>query len=248
MSDLALVMPMAGRGSRFRQAGRLLPKPLIELEDRPLFWWAAQSVCQAAAVREMIFVVLEEHVTEFRIDAVIRHHFPRAGVQVIPEVTAGAAESAAIGAAALASAGPFAVNDCDHAFSGTSLSPLAARLADGSCGALLAFRASSPAYSYLRLDASGAVVGTAEKEVVSPFAIAGCYLFADPPQLLGRMERYRRACRYGELFLSGLYDVMIGDGCDVAFAELAHHVSFGTPEELEGMNDEARHVLAGLIG
>jgi len=168
-------------------------------------------------------------------------------VQVVPEVTAGAAETAAIGAAALTSKGPLAVNDCDHAFSGTSLSPIVERLGDSACGGLVAFRASSPAYSYLRLSDAGRVTGTAEKQVVSPFAIAGCYLFAQPGQLLDRMPRYRKACRYGELFVSGLYDLMIADGCDVPFVELAHHVSFGTPEELESLAQADRAILAGLL-
>ncbi|HKP14910.1 MAG TPA: NTP transferase domain-containing protein [Gemmatimonadaceae bacterium] len=246
MSDLALVMPMAGRGARFRRAGRLVPKPLIDLEGRPLFWWAAQSVCRAATVREIVFVVLEEHVEELGIDVEIRRHFPRATVRVISEVTAGAAETAAIGAAALASAGPVAVNDCDHAFIGTSLAPLTDRLGGQVSGALVAFRSSNPAYSYVRLNEAGQVAGTVEKQVVSPFAIAGCYLFADPKQLLDRMPQYRQACRYGELFVSGLYDLMIADGCEIPFVELAHHVSFGTPEELDALADADRRLLARL--
>lgn len=247
MTDLALVMPMAGLGTRFRQAGRQVPKPLIDLEGRPLFWWAAQSVCRAATVREIVFVVLQQHVDELGIDTEIRRYFPHATVRVIREVTAGAAETAAIGAAALATAGPFAVNDCDHAFSGTSLSPLVEQLGGHACGALVAFRASSPAYSYLRLDEAGRVAGTVEKQVVSPFAIAGCYLFAEQKQLLDRMQQYRQACRYRELFVSGLYDLMIADGCDIPFAELAHHVSFGTPEELDGLTDADRRLIASLM-
>jgi dTDP-glucose pyrophosphorylase len=247
MSDLALVMPMAGRGARFRQAGRQVPKPLIDLEGRPLFWGAAQSVCRAAAVREMVFVVLQQHVSELGIDVEIRRHFPHATVRAIGEVTSGAAETAAIGLDALTTVGPVAVNDCDHAFVGTSLSPLVARLGGRACGGLVTFRSSSPAYSYLRLDKAGRVVGTVEKQVASPFAIAGCYLFADPKELVDRMQRYHQACRYGELFVSGLYDLMIADGCEVPFAELAHHVSFGTPEELDGLSAADRRLLARLL-
>lgn len=36
MSDpVAMIMPMAGRGSRFAAEGETLPKPLIELHERP---------------------------------------------------------------------------------------------------------------------------------------------------------------------------------------------------------------------
>lgn len=231
--ELSLVMPMAGRGSRFRQDGRVTPKPLIELHGRPCFWWAAESVLQAAPVREVVFVVLAEHVEAFGIDARIRSFYPRAEVVVIPEVTAGAAETAAIGVAALRTGGPFAVNDCDHAFLAEGLGSLVGRLGGSVEGALLGFPATSPNYSYVRLDDRGSVVGTVEKQVVSPYAIAGCYLFSDPAAFAERMERYRAECTYAELFLSGIYNTMAADGAGVLFHALARHVAFGTPEELD---------------
>ncbi|MDP9412820.1 MAG: hypothetical protein M3Q08_01745 [Pseudomonadota bacterium] len=40
MADLAMVMPMAGRGSRFAREGILQPKPLVDLGGKPFFWWA----------------------------------------------------------------------------------------------------------------------------------------------------------------------------------------------------------------
>lgn len=230
--DVALVMPMAGRGSRFRQGGRATPKPLIDLFGRPFFWWATESVTRAAAVRELVFVVLAEHVDAFGIDARIRAFYPEARVVALPDVTAGAAETAAVGVAALRTRGPFAVNDCDHAFQANGLAGVVRRLGAGADGALLGFQATSPAYSYVRLDDRGAVVGTVEKQPVSSFAIAGCYLFADPGAFAERLERYRVGCRYSELFLSGMYNTIVEDGGDVVFHELARHVSFGTPDEL----------------
>lgn len=113
---LALVMPMAGQGSRFVRAGRTEPKPLIDIAGRPAFWWAAESVRRAVPVREMVFVVLEEHVRTFAIDQAIRDQYHTARIVTVPGVTKGAAESGAVGVAAVGSEGPIAINDCDHAF------------------------------------------------------------------------------------------------------------------------------------
>lgn len=243
---LALVMPMAGRGSRFRQDGRATPKPLIELAGRPFFAWAVDSVARAVAIRELVFVVLEEHVAEFDIEARVRAVYPTARVVAIPEVTAGAAETAAVGVSHLETPGPFAVNDCDHAFLAEGLGGVVDALGrGGAAGALLGFRADSPAYSYVRFGADGAVAGTVEKEVVSPFAIAGCYLFADPGAFAGQFARYRADCPYGELFLSGVYNTIIAEGGRVLFHELARHVSFGTPAELARVPAGALDFLAG---
>lgn len=236
--DLALVTPMAGRGARFHRTGIEVPKPLIELWGRPLFWWSTESLLRAVGVRESIFVVLADHVERFAIDARIRDYYPDARIICLPEVTSGAAETAAVGVAALDTRGPLAVNDCDHAFRSEGLQSILERLHGRAQGALLGFRANSPDYSYVRFDDEGNVVGTAEKMAVSELAIAGCYLFADSQTFLDRFAEYRRECPYEELFVSGVYNAIIAAGDEVLFHELAAHVTFGTPEEHRNVRRE----------
>jgi dTDP-glucose pyrophosphorylase len=231
MADVALVTPMAGRGLRFQRGNVQTPKPLVDLHGRPFFWWSTESVVRSTTVREMVFVVLEEHVERFHIDSVIREFYPAAHVVSIPEATSGAAETAAIGVTALDSSGPVAVNDCDHAFRTAGLQKVVDALSGSVEGALLGFRADTPAYSYVRFDDDRRVVGTVEKQVVSDLAIAGCYLFASATTFRDRYAAYRRACAYDELFVSGIYNEIIESGGDVLVHELEHHVSFGTPDE-----------------
>jgi len=215
------------------RAGRAEPKPLIDVAGRPAFWWAAESVRRAVAVREMVFVVLEEHVRAFFIDGVIRELYPDARIVTVSSVTKGAAESAAIGVAAVAGVGPIAINDCDHAFvAGNALQELTAALTSVASGGVLGFRASSPGYSYAALDADGLVTETVEKRAVGEFALAGCYLFGSADTYNAALLRYRDQCSYPELYVSGMYNVLIRDGCRVQFRELADHIAFGTPEEL----------------
>jgi len=133
----------------------------------------------------MVFVVLNEHIADFGIDARIKQYWPEATIVPLAEVTTGAAETAAIGIDALTSSGPVAINDCDHAFVCRALPNAVDALREGSMeAALMCFRSTNPAYSYARVGPSGEVTGTAEKQVISAFAIAGCYLF-------GSKERFR---------------------------------------------------------
>ena len=44
MRPLHIIMPMAGEGARFRKEGWTTPKPLIELNEVPLFVRAIQSI------------------------------------------------------------------------------------------------------------------------------------------------------------------------------------------------------------
>ncbi|WP_277317027.1 NTP transferase domain-containing protein [Sphingomonas sp. AOB5] len=232
-------MPMAGRGSRFARNGVAIPKPLIDLAGKPFFWWAVESVRRRTSLRELLFVVLREHIAAHAIDAAILAHYPEARIVVIDEPTAGAAETGALGVEALSEDGPFAINDCDHGFRLDTIPDLTAN-----AGALVGFRSDSPAYSYVRLGTDGHVIGTVEKQVVSPYAIAGCYFFASKQVFAEALAAYRRDCPYDELFVSGLFNQLCDAGERIAFQPLTAHLSFGTPEELAAVDPAA---LPGLI-
>ena len=62
-------MPMAGRGSRFFENGFVMPKPLIEINDRPFFYWATQSIAKFVDCADITFVVLEEHIRDHAIES-----------------------------------------------------------------------------------------------------------------------------------------------------------------------------------
>lgn len=229
---------MAGRGSRFAKAGHGLPKPLIDLYGQPFFWWAAESVLQPlyvarTAPREIVAVVLEEHIAEHGIDARLRACYPDIKIVALPDVTEGAAETARIGVEALSEDGPIAIQDCDHAFACPDLPDLVEDMSGTYEAALLSFRADTPHFSYIKLDADGAVSGTVEKQVVSPFAIAGCYFFSGTESFASGLAEFRVRNPYDELFLSGVVDALARQASGrVGFRELAQHFPFGTPDEL----------------
>ena len=230
-NDLALIVPAAGRGSRFSKFGIREPKPMIDLEGRPFFWWSVESVRRVFQLRQMIFVVLQEHISEFSIDKIIKRFYPGATIVAIPEVTSGAAETAVIGMSALVTPGPVVINDCDHAFIFPPLPNGILHLEDELAGVLMSFRSFNPAYSYVRFGSDHQIIGTVEKQVVSPFAIAGCYLFADSDSFTALYERYKKDCPYNELFVSGMFNLLVEKHLKIQMLELETHCSFGTPEE-----------------
>jgi dTDP-glucose pyrophosphorylase len=250
MNDFALIMPMAGRGSRFSRLGIATPKPLIEIAGKPFFWWAVQSLRRSMPLREMIFVVLDEHCGQFDIERRILALYPQARIARVPDITSGAAETAAIGLRLLCSAGPVAINDCDHAFQCNALGALngSGQLfdADQAVAALMCFRSDNPAYSYALLDDGGVVNGTVEKRAASPYAIAGCYLFADAALFLRVFDAYRAQCPYDELFISGIYNLLAARGARLKLLPLERHWSFGTPEEYQRL--EAAELVRAFEG
>ena len=91
MPKLHLVMPMAGRGSRFFEDGFVQPKPLIEIHGAPFFYWAARSNEKNIPLDGITFVVLKEHIRDFGLVARIRAYWPDARIVALDEVTPGAA-------------------------------------------------------------------------------------------------------------------------------------------------------------
>lgn len=234
MEKLHLIMPMGGRGARFFRDGFVIPKPLIMLNGKPFFYWAAQSVLCDVEVAELRFVVLKEHIEEFAIDRTIHALYPEAEITVIPEVLPGAVLTCMAGARELRGKGPLLFNDCDHMFRASAFAAFCAA-GDFSApdGALLSFRSDEAKFSYLRYGENGEIVGTAEKEVVSGDAICGAYYFKDADTFLTAAEQYLSECRYEEFFVSGVYDVLAREGRRIQSFPTDVHISFGTPAEYE---------------
>ena len=233
MAKLHLVMPMAGRGSRFFENGFVQPKPLIEISGAPFFYWAAQSVARFVDCADITFVVLAEHLRDFDIEAKIRAFYPAARFVVLPEVTAGAAVTCLRGAEGLPEGEPLLLDDCDHLSLCRAFSDFCAagRFAAGPDGALLTFASDSPAYSYLQYDAAGHVCRTVEKQVVSRDAICGAYYFKDKATYAAACAVYLQNCAYREFFVSGIYNVLAAQGKTVAGFATDLHLPFGTPAE-----------------
>lgn len=241
MTELALIMPMAGRGSRFTAQGILEPKPLISIAGQPSFWWAVESIRRQVTVREMVFVVLKEHIDRHAIDKAILDRYSNAQIIALDDVTSGSAETAAIGMEAIRSPIPVAINDCDHAFVCPQLDALVAKLQREASGAIVGFSSQNPAYSYVRFapGETPSVIGTVEKQCVGPYAIAGCYLFRDQTTFKDAWAEYKETYPYNEPFVSGLYNEICAKAGSVLFQPLARHFSFGTPEELERLDQVA---------
>lgn len=232
MEKIHLIMPMGGGGTRFGKAGFEQPKPLIELQGKPFFYWAVQSVVKFIDVADLTFVVLQEHIDQFEIDMRLKEFYPQAGIHVIPHVLNGAVLTCREGVKEILDGLPVLFNDCDHAF---LCSPFyeyckRAEFSDPDA-ALLTFCADSPAYSYVKFASAGTVAGTVEKQVVSSEAVCGAYYFKNRVVFEEAAQRYLKKCEYQEFFMSGIYNEMAAQGQKIKTFRLDMHISFGTPQE-----------------
>jgi len=234
MRKIHLVMPMGGGGTRFGNKGFQVPKPLIELQGKPFFYWATQSIVKFVEVEDLTFVVLAEHVEHFDIDKKILSFYPEARIQVIPEVLPGAVLTCMAGVEGMEDDLPILFNDCDHAFLSPDFYEFCRKADfDGIDGALLTFRSDSPNFSYVKFDESGKVMGTIEKVVVSNEAICGAYYVRNKEVFRSAVDAYLKTCAYKEFFVSGIYNEMVKQGGRLQTFGISEHISFGTPQEYD---------------
>lgn len=240
MRNLHIVMPMAGEGSRFRDAGWTTPKPLIELNGVPLFMRAIKSVKVNSASMKYSFIVRREHIETYGIDKSIKAILPEAMVYSVEKTTRGAVETCLIAEEGITDDDAIVVMDCDLEFESREYCGLIAEALSlpslgGIGGALVSFESDLPKYSYAEVGSDGLVKRTAEKEVISTHALCGAYFFASGREFkLAAHKLVNEGTMPGsEFYVSLLYNYLLANGSPIRLASMEMFRSYGTPEELK---------------
>jgi NDP-sugar pyrophosphorylase family protein len=80
------IIPLAGKGIRFKNAKYNKPKPLIDVCGKPMIIRAAESLPEADV---WIFICLYEHVKKFKIDKILKKYFINSKVIILDKQTNG---------------------------------------------------------------------------------------------------------------------------------------------------------------
>ena len=229
-----IVLPMAGRGSRFADVGYRVPKPMIEVKGKPMYAWAMDSLPLALAKR-VIFICLEEHLRGFGLEEDIRRRYAALDPVIVPlsKVTQGQACTVLEAREHLDSEQPLIIYNADT-WCRTDLERSLPALAPGVAGVLGVFQAPGDKWSFARTDATGAVVEVAEKRRISEWACTGLYHFTSGAEfvrhadaMIADDERVNR-----EFYVAPIYNRLISAGRQVRI-DVAEEVGvLGTPEDL----------------
>ena len=87
---LNIVIPMAGRGSRFVNAGYELPKPLIEIHGHAMIECVAKNITPKMEHR-FIFLCLAEHLEKYNLEYKLKNFVKNCEIVSVDKVTEGAA-------------------------------------------------------------------------------------------------------------------------------------------------------------
>ncbi len=229
-----IVMPMAGRGSRFADVGHRVPKPMIEVKGKPMYAWAMDSLPLALA-RSVVFICLKEHLEGFGLEEDIRKRYAALNPVILPltKVTQGQACTVLEAREQIDRDEPLIIYNADT-WCRTSMAKTLPTLPKSVAGVLGVFEAPGDKWSFARTDAQGRVVEVAEKKRISNLASTGLYHFTSGAEFVAEADAMITANERvnNEFYVAPVYNRMIAKGRDVR-VDVAEEVwVLGTPEDL----------------
>lgn len=230
---MKIVIPMAGRGSRFGNSGMNLPKPLIPVAGKPMVAWALESL-KGLAHSQIIFVALAEHEAQYSVCSLL-HSFVGSSAQVflIDGVTEGQLCTVLTARDLIDSDEDFLIASADTYVVSNLATDIAKRAAN--CRGIISV-ANLPGdhWSFARADSAGRVVEVAEKTRISGYASTGLYYFASGSefvQVADDMIRNQEKTR-GEYYVIPVYQKYIHRGLQVDISLATQVWDMGTPNAL----------------
>ncbi len=227
---------MAGRGSRFAQAGFELPKPLIDVNGQPMIARVIENLRPKFSHR-FVFLTLKDHLEQFNLETPLKNWAGTNAVCVpVATVTEGAACTVLLAREHLS-------RDCDLLIANSD------QLIDSSCeefvrwaraknldGAILVFEDSDPKWSFAALDGQGFVREVAEKKPISNLATVGIYYFSSGAQFVKSADQMiaKNIRTNNEFYVCPVYNEMIQSGARVKTWTIGKDKmhGLGTPEDL----------------
>lgn len=240
---MQIVIPMSGFGERFRRAGYAAPKPLIEIDGKPII---AHVIDLFPGEHDFIFICNADHLAHapYRMEAILKQHCPTGRVIGIAPHKLGPIHAVRQVAELLDPARPVVVNYCDftclwdwHHFK--------AFVADAGCdGAIPAYKGFHPHtlgttnYAYMR-ECNGWVQDIQEKQPytdnrMEEYASSGTYYFRTGQIMLEAFEATMAQDLNvgGEFYVSLAYKPLLAQQRPVAVYDLQHFMQWGTPEDV----------------
>lgn len=233
---LNIVVPMAGRGSRFADAGYALPKPLIPVHGVPMIELVIANLTPAVPHR-FHFLIQREHDRAHGLSARLAAWAPGASVTMLDGVTEGAACTVLLARALIDNDAPLIIANCDQ-YIDADIDAYIAALGDAD-GLIMTMWADDPKWSFVRRDADGRVVQVVEKQVVSNEATVGIYAFRRGRDFVRAAEAMIAADKRvnGEFYVAPAYDALIEAGARIECFPIgrvgAGMHGIGTPRDLE---------------
>lgn len=240
---MQIVIPMSGFGERFRRAGFSTPKPLIEVDGKPII---GHVIDLFPGETDFIFICNEDHLKDphFQMREILQKLCPTGRIIGIPSHKLGPIHAVLEIQALLDPNRAVIVNYCDFScyWDWDHFKKFVSMTAcDGAIPSYKGFHPhalGTTNYAYLQ-ESNGWVLDIQEKQPytnnrMQEFASSGTYYFASAKMMCDAFEKTMQENRHvnGEFYVSLAYKPIINAGKKIAVYPLQHFMQWGTPEDL----------------
>ncbi len=233
-----IVIPMAGRGSRFADAGYKDPKPLIEVKGKPMIQVVVENLTPKMPHR-FIFICQNSHIEEYKLRQMLGAISPDCIVIGIDGVTEGAACTVLMAREYFSNREPLMIANSDQ-FVDIDINDYLADISSrGLDGLIMTMTADDEKWSYAKLNEAGDVVEVREKVVISSHATVGIYNFAAGEDFALHAQAMidARETHNGEYYVAPVYNRLIENGGRVGVYDVGREADgmygLGIPADLE---------------
>jgi len=169
---LNILIPMAGAGSRFEQAGYTFPKPLIDVKGKPMIQVVVENLNMDA---NFIFVVRKEHRERYNLDSLLKLIAPGCQIVETDGLTEGAACTALLAKDFIDNDAPLFFANSDQFVEWDSNEFMYKMNETNADGGIISFTSTHPKWSFAKINEEGLVTEVAEKNPISDIATVGYY-------------------------------------------------------------------------
>lgn len=227
-----VLIPMAGRGSRFQEAGYTFPKPLIEVQGKPMIQLVTENINVDA---RHVYICLREHYYKYNLKNVLNLISPECKIVIVDSVTEGAACTTLLAKEFINNDEPLLIANSDQFVDWDSNEFLYACGDTGVDGGILTFKSVHPKWSYAKVDNSGFVTEVQEKNPISDKATVGIYYWKRGSDYVKYAEQMiaKNVRVNEEFYVCPVFNEAIQDGLKFKTFHIEQMWGLGTPEDLD---------------
>ena len=232
---------MSGKGARFAEMGYLLPKPLIDVNGKPMIQRVVENLGIGA---RHIFLVLKDHYDQFDLKTILPSICGEnlCEIIVVEKVTEGAACTCLLAEELINNDDQLIIANSDQLIMGwNSEDFLTAMKNEKADGGILTFTATEPKWSFAKVrEGTNIITEVAEKNPISDKATVGVYWYAKGKDFVqGAHQMIQKNIRTrNEFYVCPVFNEVIANGAKILDYPVDGMIGLGTPLDFENYMKE----------
>ncbi|TSC88492.1 MAG: nucleotidyl transferase [Microgenomates group bacterium Gr01-1014_5] len=239
---LNIVVPLAGAGTSFIKAGYSFPKPLIDIDGKPMIQAVIENLTPEMK-HKFILICRDEHYEKYALYQIFSNATKNNYECIrLSAPTRGAACTVLTAADYINNDSELIIANADQLIDADIDDFVEFARKEKLDGAIMTFKSNHPRWSYALTDDDSNVLQVAEKRVISDHATVGIYYFKTGRSFVESTANMieKDITFNGEFYVSPVYNELIMAGKKVMIWPIksSQMHSLGTPEDLREYTDQ----------